>query len=616
MKRPDGVTVRLQTDDLLILYWMMLGAPLKRIERATRLDAAALEDRISTIRELVGDSWEDICHGRVKMFPGNPPKSDIPWTGRHCASLLQRALKLRSAEEPFLYAAGDGSYSLGEVIGKVTQIRARMRIAGLGQGAMIAVDAAPRLETYLVTLAALAHGLVIVRLGETMGPDTIRQMAQTAPAKLTFTSRRSILEGVDGTGELVDLAVEQGGPGFRDFDHWLDEAPEPELVDKTPALVEPTDAALIGFTSGSTGLPKAVAIPHEALWRHGEASQNSLGFGAEDIFCSATDLTSNTSTCVVLMLPFLSGGRLVLPSAQARRQPVAYAIDCATYGVTCMMVVPSSLRTLVKMEQLSDPVRLEALKTIITSTGPLDPTTAERAHSMYESRIADVMGAREACTLLQTSGDNPDLIGSGGGLPLESLVMLLGPDGTPAKLGEVGELHIHSDCLMNGYLPSADDVDAANPSDGVLVEQAPVWFSSGDLAVLRPDGRVEVVGRSRDIIKAADGSIVYPIEVETVLNRANDVVESCVFVAYLANGIEIVGAAVIAPSASGDKSAISRRLRKAVRESLGPFKTPKHVLVLDELPRVGRGKPDRRALREMLESALDKPPREIRGLEP
>jgi fatty-acyl-CoA synthase len=308
------------------------------------------------------------------------------------------------------------------------------------------------------------------------------------------------------------------------------------------------------------------------------------------------------------MLPILSGGRLVLPSARARRQPVAYALDCEEHGVTCMMVVPSSLRTLVAMEKLSSPARLDAMRMLINSTGPLDAATAGQFRESHALGIADVMGAREAGTLLQTTGVSADLVCHGGGQPAESLVRLLDADGAPVMTGEVGELHIHSDCLMTGYLPPADSDETAPRGKPEVAEPAPVWFNTGDLARLKADGRIEVVGRSRDIIKAPDGSIVFPVEVEAVLNAADGVVESCVFRAHDETGLEAVGAAVIAES-GGDTTELKRSLRRMVRARLGPFKVPKHILVLEDLPRLGRGKPDRNALRTMMEEAIGTPQR-------
>ncbi|MEM7498883.1 MAG: class I adenylate-forming enzyme family protein [Pseudomonadota bacterium] len=603
MSLGNGRRQHLDPLDLIILYWTMARAPARRIAQAAGLAQDALDQRSSALRADAGNAWAALEAGDVTLLSGGVPRSRLPWAERHCASLLDRALERRSPEAPFITVAGGETLTLADTRRRVACIRARLRAAGLGPGAVIAVDAAPRLETLLMTFAALAHRAVLLRLGETMGRETLRGMIVTAPAHLTLTASRTALDGLRATGEIVDLADDHGREGPRSFADWLAEAPEPAEEDRVPATVDPTDPALIGFTSGSTGTPKAVVIPHEAVWRQGEATQNALGFALDDVFSAATDLTSNTATLCIVTLPVLSGGRIVLPSAAARHQPLAYALDCAAHGVTSMMIVPGVLRTLLAVTRLSAPPRLDALRLGICSTGMLDRSTAEAFRATYGTDLIDLLGAREVSTLIQTERGSGRLAGAGGGLPLENMLRLLAPDGRPAGPGEPGEAVLHSDCMMLGYMPENTQDRPARPFSTAALAPVSPWFASGDLMRHDAEGRIEIAGRARDVIKAVDGSIVYPVEVEAVLLADSAVTEACVFRSEGADGIELVAAAVIAVPEARD-AALAERLQARARAALGRYKVPRHILVVDALPRVGRGKPDRRALGEDLSRTL------------
>lgn len=598
--RTDGTVINVDEIDLPILHATMLNIPQSRLAFVLGLSEQALSDRIEVLRERLGSDWGALADGRLTMFPGAPPRSGCAWEDRHCAALLQRALQLRQEDEPFLTVADGATFTLGETIELVAKVRARLRQAMLGPGDRIALDAGPRLETYLLTVAALASGVVVVRLGENLGSDTLRGMVRTTPAPVTFTARRSVLEDLLQGTEIIDLPDERGAVGRRPYAVWLDETVEVAEVDRRPLQVSPADPALIGFTSGSTDLPKAVMIPHEAVFRQAEATQALLRFSRDDVFFSATDVTSNTSTFVVFTLPVLSGGRLILPSAAARRSPLAFAQECDAYGATCIMVVPSCLRTLNEMAALSSAPTLTTVRHAISSTAPLDHGNAERFCATYGTRVSDLLGAREIGTLIHADGEQGEVIGHGGGVPVQTMVRLLDDEGAPVARGEVGQIWVHSDVQMTGYVPAMEGDDIRTPGGNLPVGERPIWSTSGDLCRLTEDGRIEVVGRKRDVIKAPDGSIVFPAQVEAVLLDHDAVVEACVFAAADAQGVENVAAAVILRVAD-DQDSLIRTLQLAVRARLGPFMTPRVVTVMQNFPRVGRGKPDRIALRRQLE---------------
>jgi fatty-acyl-CoA synthase len=159
------------------------------------------------------------------------------------------------------------------------------------------------------------------------------------------------------------------------------------------------------------------------------------------------------------------------------------------------------------------------------------------------------------------------------------------PDGRLAQLGEAGEIQVKGDFTLAGYWQLPDATTAAFTEDG--------WFHTGDLAVERPDGNLQIVGRMSEMFKSG-GYNVYPREVELALEEHPGVAIVAVIsvpdprfqevgVAY------VVGAETDAPSAE--------ELRAFAAQHLANYKVPKQILFLDELPLLAVGKVDKKALR-------------------
>ena len=592
---------QLTARQMQLIYWMALEAPPERIGLAVTLPPAVVADEIAALCEtlrLPGD--EPIA---LDYAVGQPPSSRTPWAERTVRTTLRRALSA-DPDRQLVLVAGEGALTVGEVRALIERIAAGLLAAGVTRGTLVALDATQRLESYLVALAAIRIGAIAVRLGDSAGPDTLRKMVALTPSHITFTARSGVLAGIAQCGRLVALAEDAGhgqppAPGAIGFEDWLDACPD-VAGDLDTSEVSPTDPALVGFTSGSTGEPKAVYTPHEAVFRSSEAMIARFAFASDDVFACPTDISSLTAFRFMTSVPLAAGARVLLPSAEARRQPVALALECEQYSVTQLNVVPHVLRTFAKADHLVPPERFAALRTAFTGTGMLDRGTARRFTERFGVPIVDFYGAREVTTIAYC-GPGDATVSAGGGEPCETLVRVLDEHGAPVRQGETGEITIHTDCHMmrrdNSLLPA----------DG--------WYRTGDLGSVRPSGSIEIVGRSRDIIKTRDGNLVSPAELESVLNGLPFVREASVFGYFGPDAVERVGAAIVeeeagsgqvgrvgSAQANGDSVHEDRvnQAREAIGTQLGEYKVPAEIIFLEELPRVALGKPDKSRLRQLL----------------
>ena len=325
------------------------------------------------------------------------------------------------------------------------------------------------------------------------------------------------------------------------------------------------------------------------MFRSTEIAQRTFGFDTSDIFCTATDFTALSAFRSLVTLPFASGGRVVIPDAEARDNPVAMALLCERYGVTRLTAVPAVLRAFAKAGARITREELASIRTIFSGSGVLDFATADLLRERFSLPVVDYYGGREFATAAYSDPDTPHTMSAGGGFVRDCLAIIVDDNRQPVESGEVGEIVVHSDCMTLSPLPS---IETAGDWAG--------WHFTGDLGRFLPGDRLEIVGRKKDVIKTAEGTLVSPAEIEGALNAIDWVIEACVFSWTDSHGIERIGAAMIGAPASGDAE---RTAKAAVRDALGPYKTPARILVLDDLPRLARRKPDKAGLRQRLTQA-------------
>ncbi len=544
-------------------YWRGLGAPPAHVARRTGLPL-----------EICTAALAGLPLAPLPPIAGYP--SRLPWPQRTAAALIAESLTARDPAADMIILAREGSLPAGEVRALVARIAAGLAAAGAGPERGVAIDATPRLESVLVAMATLLLGAPLLRLAGIVDAAGFAAWLTAAPVAAVIS--------VDAAWAGAEPALRLGldGADAPDFADWLDACPAVEALPS--ATVDPGDTALIGFTSGSTGAPKLVRTSHEAVFRATEAMQMLFGFGEDDIFCTATDFSALSAFRSLITLPLITGGRVALPSEAARQAPLALAADCAETGVTRLTAVPAVLRGLIAARGRLAP--LPALRSVFSGSGILDQATRDRFAAAFGVPVIDYYGGREFATALYADPDGRETISSAGGLPCNCLLAIVDDDGAPVAEGAVGMIMVHSDCLMQ------DDPAGSHPDWRG-------WHETGDLGRRDAAGRLQVVGRRREVIKARDGSLVFPIDIEAQLMAMPDVAEAAVIGVADATGVEHIIAAIVA--AAPLAADFEHRARAHVLAAAGQSRVPARVIPVAELPRVGAAaKLDRAALRARL----------------
>jgi len=219
---------------------------------------------------------------------------------------------------------------------------------------------------------------------------------------------------------------------------------------------------------------------------------------------------------------------------------------------------------------------------------PIPPKAVEDAREVLGLELIAVWGMTENLIVTTTRpGDPVELVSDSDGIPVDWMeIRILGEDGQPVAVGEAGDLHVRGPSQALGYYKRPDLYAAANPDDD--------WFDTGDVARLRADGGIRIVGRTKDLI-IRGGENVPVAEVEDLLLRHPAVADVAV-VAVPDERLGERGCAVVLP----DGAAPTLTELTAYLDEQGMAKQfwPERLELVDEMPRTASGKIQKYVLRE------------------
>jgi feruloyl-CoA synthase len=382
------------------------------------------------------------------------------------------------------------------------------------------------------------------------------------------------------THPVKRIGTESELPGQLSFDELIKDA---ALFDAKP----PADAAIaeVLYTSGTTGRPKGCLHSHNSACYAAQTVVQAASMAHDERTLIAMPLWHSSPLNNWMLGTLYIGGTIVL---LREYQPEAFLRAVQDERVTLYFGAPVSYLLPLQLGLNIADFDLGSVRAWVYGGGPIGADTARRLMNTYRSEcFYQMFGMTEtgpSGTVLYPH-EQIEKAGSIGRVTTPGAeIKVMREDGHEAKAGDVGEIWLKCDSLMQGYL-DAPDATAEAIVDG--------WYRSGDLVRVDDDGYLFVVDRSKDMI-VTGGENVYSKEVEDVLIEYPDVRDVAVVGRPHAEwGETVVAFVVLKPGASLDAGAINAWLAPR----LAKYKSPREYIVRESLPRTPTGKLTKGALR-------------------
>jgi len=440
--------------------------------------------------------------------------------------------------------------------------------AGLGTGDRVVVQVGKSPIALALYAGAVQAGVVYLPLNTAYTPDEVAYFREDSGARLLICDPVSE-QALAGGGPVLTLAADGDSGSF------LDLMAKQEDVAPVAERGPDTLAALL-YTSGTTGRSKGAMLTHRNLLSNAQALRELWRFTDRDRLIHALPIFHTHGLFVATNVTLLARSSMILlPRFDLD------AVIATLPRATTMMGVPTFYTRLLDDDRLDRALTAD-MRLFISGSAPLLAETHDRFTARTGHRILERYGMTE--TSMSTS--NPyegDRRAGTVGQPLPATELKIRDPETGADLppGEIGVIEVRGPNVFQGYWNMPDKTAEELRPDG--------FFITGDLAVQAEDGYVTIVGRAKDLV-ISGGLNVYPKEVEEAIDALPGVVESAVIGVPHPDMGEAAVAVVV-----GD---IAPDTVRSGLSGLAPFKQPRHVEVVSELPRNTMGKVQKAALRK------------------
>ena len=489
------------------------------------------------------------------------------------------------------------NYTFSELCGLTNRFANALRTLELRPAARVFVLAGRIPELYVTVLGALKNKNVVSTLFPAFGPEPIRTRLALGEADVLVTTSALYARKIAPQREALTMlkhVVITGGesppPGTLDMTNLLTSA-SPEF--HIPATSE-HDLALLHFTSGTTGKPKAAMHVHGAVVAHHATGRLALDLHEDDIFWCTADPGWITGTSYGIISPLTNGVTSIVDESDFDAERWYSILD--KERVSVWYTAPTAVRMMMRAGvEAARRYAFPSLRFIASVGEPLNPQAVMWGVEAFGLPIHDNWWQTETGGIMIANYPAMDIKPGSMGKPLpgtEAAIVRKKDDGHLEVVGEPdveGELALKPGwpSMFKGYLGEEERYRRCF-ADG--------WYLTGDLAKRDADGYFWFVGRADDVIKSS-GHLIGPFEVETALMEHPAVAEAGVIGKPDPMQFETVKAFVALKPGFGASEALRRELLGFARTRLGAAVAPKEIEIVAALPHTRSGKIMRRLLK-------------------
>lgn len=475
----------------------------------------------------------------------------------------------------------------GELKQRSDRLASGLLAKGLSRGDRVMILLPRHPSAYISYLGVLKAGLVVLPGSEMLQPSDIRYRLQHAEVKAVIADA-SLMQRVDEAARDCPFLLHRWVVGASGGTEWE----TLESVEREPVELPCTrsdDVAFLAYTSGTTGGPKGVihhhcwAIAHQAV-----AARLWLDIQPSDVVWA----TAGPGWAKWVWSPFIStlGSGATALVYQGRFSAEKYLSLMEKYQVNVLCCTPTEYRLMAKVDDL-ERYDLSSLRSAVSAGEPLNREVIDTFRRHFNVEVRDGYGQTENTLLVATLKGMAAKPGSMGKPTPGNRVAIIDEEGNPVPVGQVGDIAVHKDApaLFKGYFRDLERTAKAFRGD---------WYLTGDQARQDEDGYFWFEGRSDDII-ISSGYTIGPFEVEDALVKHPTVQECAVVASPDPIRGSIVKAFIILKRPEEASEELVRELQEHVKRVTAPYKYPREIEFVTELPKTTSGKIRRVVLRQL-----------------
>jgi amino acid adenylation domain-containing protein len=492
--------------------------------------------------------------------------------------IVHRMFEAQVARTPDHVAVvfGDQRLTYRQLDTSANQLAHRLIRHGVGPNVPVGLLMERSLDMVVGILGILKAGGAYIPLDAEYPAERLAYMIANAQAAAIVTHDRLVASL--GASPAAVIRIDSDAASIA-----TEDATAPDV---TP---DPEDLAYVLYTSGSTGHPKGVMIPHRALCNHMQWMQREFPVGTSDSVLQKTPFSFDASVWE-FYAPLFTGGRLVMARPGGHRDAEYLCETIAREGITTIQLVPTLLRMMLEQPGFA---RCTSLARVFCGGEALPTDLRDRFHRTAGGELINLYGPTETCIDATFHVCGRGEAGLPIGRPIANTeIYLLDERRQPVPLGVPGELYIGGAGVGLGYLHNPTLSAERFLADPYRQTPGAKLYRTGDLGRYLADGNIEYLGRIDNQIKLR-GHRIELGEIETTLARHAEIAACVVVVREDQPGDKRL-AAYFVPHTG--KLPRTPELRQFIKDQLPDYMVPSGFVKLASLPLLPNGKVDQRAL--------------------
>ena len=480
----------------------------------------------------------------------------------------------------------DEKINYAKILENVDRLAAFLTQKGIKEGDRVALFLRNSPEFIYTVFAVSKIGAISVPVNTFLKSEELEYILSDAGAKLLVASK--IHEKVVNENSVCKNILWEGDAADENVLTFSDVKREENLTSQVKRTED--DCAIIVYTSGTTGKPKGAMLSNSNLLSNMEYSKKLIDVTEKDRVIVFLPMFHTFTFTVGVAMPLYVGGSMVIIKSL---QPFANVFkQTLTKRVTLFFGIPDVYNALAKAKLPWYFLWFNSIRAFISGAAALQPKTLDAmAKKFKRAKLLEGYGLSESSPVVCVNTMKKQKVGSVGSAMYGHEVKIVDKDMNELKVGEIGDIIVRGPNVMMGYFNRQDATDEAIVNG---------WLLTGDMGYLDDDAFLFIVDRKKDMI-ISKGINIYPRGIEEVIDSFSGVKASAVIGVFDEKSGEIPVAYI--ELNEGYETLDEAGLKKFMREKLANYKIPKHLHIIEALPKNATGKILKRVLKENLKNA-------------